>query len=121
MDQLFCPPGSVKIQITSAELLPGQTFDQWIDASTQSLISSEAAKQYATIMSTPFPYTLGNPEGIAYTISDLSGTNALVINLPVEERVLIIMIMPADLDSKASSLLATLKTTDIDLCTLGRV
>lgn len=113
---LILPPNSVKIQITSGVLLRSQSFEQWINIATQQMLTSDIAKQFQTVIGTPYPYNLAEQGGIAYTVKDSSGTDALVINLPSRDRVIIISIAPAGMESLASFLLSSLDTMNLDGC-----
>ena len=116
------PSNAVKVQVSSAKIAENWTFEQWINAAIQTTKPSSLSKSYGTSTTTPYPYELATYKGMAYSVSDLSGTNALVVNLEIKsDRVLIITILPANTPalSQALSMLSTLNAEDFENCSSG--
>jgi len=116
------PPNAIKVQVSSAKISDKENFEQWISAVIERTISSEQGTLYNTTTTSPYEYKLAGYTGLAYSVTDSTGTILLSINLLVDDtRVLIITITPANSPSisDAISLLETLNAKDFDSCSSG--
>ncbi len=116
------PPNAIKVQVSSAKISEKENFEQWISAAIERTISSEQGKQYNTTTTSPYEYELAGYTGLAYSVTDSTGTTLLSINLQVDDnRVLIIIITPANSSSvsEAISILETLNAKEFDSCSSG--